>query len=467
MRKYIYILFFVFLWAMWYFVYPYYLMWLEGAAFFSTLPDFTTIYFNLPEDLFRYMGAFLLQFYAYPAVGAAIQALLPVLFVICIFSVIRRLFKESDGLLWIAFIALPVYVYCQLNDLTLTWSLTTLFAAAVVSLIARVSTSAGQPFRKVPEIIRNRYVDLALLTVSAVATFFVITESNSMSHEYEDVAYLEHLAENGEWNEVLKAVPPQDAISNGYNRRYALLALSQTNKLPDYAFRYGLSSSEDFLFYTFQEPYCLAFNVLFYRSLDVNNPAVYHLYQQAIHSFPGLSFDLLRNLTDIYLEQKDYGLAKKYIDILSHSTCHGKWIKERLPILESIKDEEPESSVNGEPYVLESFLTDLSYLVDRYPTNHRFADYLLCGVLAERDVNTFYNIFSITADSLYPGGEHIPVLYQEALLLIANRNPEILHKYKIDEEVQKRFDSFTALMRNGKSAQAKREGAGTYWAYVN
>lgn len=467
MRKYIYILFFVFLWAMWYFACPYFLIWLEGFSCFSAAPDFTALYFDLPGDIFRYLGAFLLQFYAYPAVGAAIQALLAVLTVFCVSSVIRRLFKESDGLLWVAFAVLPLYVYCQLNDMTLTWSLTTMTSAAAVSLVVWLSTLSGKPFGKVPGFIRNRYVDLALLVVSAVATFFVFTEANSMVHEYEDVAHLEYLAENGEWDEILKTVSTQDAVRNEYKRRYVLLALAQVGNLPDYAFRYGLSSSEDFLFYTYQEPFCLAFNVLFYRSLGLNNPAVYHLYQQTIHSYTGLNFDGLRTLTDIYLEQKDYDLARKYMDILSHSTLHGKWLEERLPVLESIKDEEPVSRITGEPFVLESFLTDLSYLTDRYPADHRFADYLLCGVLAERDGGTFLNIFNIVADTLYPDGEQIPVLYQEALLMIANKEPEILQKYKIDEEVMKRYSDFTDLRRNGNSAQAKRKYAGTYWAYVN
>ena len=214
MRKYIYILFFVFLWAMWYFACPYFLIWLEGFSCFSAAPDFTALYFDLPGDIFRYLGAFLLQFYAYPAVGAAIQALLAVLTVFCVSSVIRRLFKESDGLLWVAFAVLPLYVYCQLNDMTLTWSLTTMTSAAAVSSVVWLSTLSGKPFGKVPGFIRNRYVDLALLVVSAVATFFVFTEANSMVHEYEDVAHLEYLAENGEWDEILKTVSTQDGVRN-------------------------------------------------------------------------------------------------------------------------------------------------------------------------------------------------------------------------------------------------------------
>ena len=87
-------------------------------------------------------------------------------------------------------------------------------------------------------------------------------------------------------------------------------------------------------------------------------------------------------------------------------------------------------------------------------------------MLAEKDGNTFYNIFNLVAKSLYSDAAQIPVLYQEALLLIASKEPEILNVYKIDEEVWKRFSDFTNLMSSGKTSQAKRKYAGTYWAYV-
>ena len=102
---------YVALWAVWYFAYPYFLIWLEGFSFFTTLPDFTAIHFHLPEDIFRYVGSFLLQFYAFPAAGAAIQALLPLLFVLSIMAIIKRLFKDSEGLVWISYLFLPLYLY--------------------------------------------------------------------------------------------------------------------------------------------------------------------------------------------------------------------------------------------------------------------------------------------------------------------------------------------------------------------
>lgn len=457
---------YVVLWAVWYFAYPYFLIWLEGFSFFTTLPDFTAIHFHLPEDTFRYVGSFLLQFYAFPAAGAAIQALLPVLFILSIMAIIKRLVENSEGLVWIAYAFLPLYLYYQMSDMTLVRSITILAVTAAAALLIWLVTIFVKPALRMPAFLRNLYVSIVLLLVSIGASACVMTTYGSVGRHYEKVAHMYHLAQNQEWEKILEEISVQESVQNEYMRKYALLALAQTGQLTDYAFRYGLSSSDDFLFYDVQESFCLSFNVLFYRSLGMNNPAVYHSYQQALQSVPGLSFDVMRNLTDIYLEQKEYELAKKYMDILKHTTCHGKWVKERLPKLEAIRDAEPEYRMEGDKFIMEAFLPDISSMYDRYPKDARYADYLLCAVLANKDASTFFKIFNVVAPRIYAGGQGIPRMYQEALLLIASKEPTLLKVYKIDEDVWKRFTDFTELMSTGKTAQAKRKYADSYWAYV-
>lgn len=454
------------LWMVWYFGYPYFMMWLEGFSFFTTLPDLTAIHFHLPEDTFRYIGSFLLQFYACPAAGAAIQALLPMLFVLCIDVVVRRIFDDSKGLMWISYAFLPMFLYYQMSDMTLVRSMTILAIAAGVALLVYLVTAFFKARLKAPAFLHNMYVCLVLLLICFGSSAGVMVKYGSMGRYYEKVAYLQYLGENGQWEEILEAVSVQESLQNEYMRKYALLALSQTGKLTDYAFRYGLSSSDDFLFYDVQESFCLSFNVLFYRTLGMNNPAVYHAYQEALQSVPGLSFNVMRNLTDIYLEQKEYTLAKKYIDILAHTTCHGKWVKERLPKLEAIKDAEPEYRMEGEKFIMEAFLPDISSMYDRYPKDIKYADYLMCAALAQKDAKLFFQIFNVIAPQIYKPGESIPRLYQEALLLIASRDPNILKYYKIDTSVWERFNDFTELMSKGKTAPAKRKYAESYWAYV-
>ena len=159
-------------------------------------------------------------------------------------------------------------------------------------------------------------------------------------------------------------------------------------------------------------------------------------------------------------------MAKKYIDILDHTTCHRKWVKERRARLETIKGSVPEYRMGGQQFILQSFLPDISAMVDLYPQEKKYADYLLCGILAQKDGNTFYNVFQVIASHLFPEGKNIPELYQQALLLIASHDQDVLNKYMIDEDVWKHFADFTELMSQGRTAQAKRKYAGTYWAYV-
>ena len=465
MKKLILLITFLLLWAGWYFSYPYLLMWFEGFSFFSTLPDFTWVHYTFPEDIFRYVGSFLLQFYAWPAAGAAIQAALPIVYLACLLLLIKALFKRTDGLLWLAFIPLPFFVFLQLSDMTLVRAGAALIISAMIAVAAFGLTFVfrkGIPF---PEILRKPWISVAVPLLAVFLSLYIL-QVGPLSSQHEDIARLEHYGERQEWGKILETVSPQDAKANEYKRKYVLLALSETGQLPEYAFTYGLSKSDDFYFPTADGPLSLDFNIIFYRALGLENPVVYHAYQQSLQSHPGISFDALRMLADLYIECKDYNLAKKYVDILSHSLTHGKWVKERRAKLEEIKDAEPEYLMRGERFVLESFIKDMSSLVTRYPDNCKFADYLLCGILADKDGNIFHDLFLMLAPRLYGEGKKIPSLYQEALLLIASQEPEILDRYPVDEEVWKRFNDFTGLMQKGKTAQAKRKYAGTYWAYV-
>ena len=83
-RSFAYILTFTLIWAAWFFLCPDYLRLLEGFDFFTTLPDFKHLNLEIPKPVFMYVSGFLLQFYRIPALGAAIQALLTILQILCI-----------------------------------------------------------------------------------------------------------------------------------------------------------------------------------------------------------------------------------------------------------------------------------------------------------------------------------------------------------------------------------------------
>lgn len=456
---------FVLLWGGWYVCYPYFLMWLEGFSFFSTLKDFASVSLSLPADIFHYMGAFLLQFYFSSLSGAAVHALIPIISVICLWAVTRRVFKDSDTLFWIPFVALPALVYVQLDDITLARTCAVMTVSFVLAVAVYAFTCFFKPSVNLPAFLHHRALLLVVPLVSVILSL-VFIKRGPLDDFHEDIAHLTYMGEHDQWNDIIQSVSHRDALSNEYKRKYVLLALTQTDQLPEHAFEYGLSSSDDFIVKEIDGPWALQYNVQYYRMLGLYNGVIYNAYQQSLQSLPGICNDAVRTLADTYIELGNYDLAKKYVDILDHSLCKRRWVNQRQDKLEAIRNIEPDYTVSGSPFVLQDFYKDISALVTRYPDERKYADMLLCALLADRDGNTFISVFDRVYESHYRHAGVIPKVYQEALCMVASHEPEILDRYKVDESIWNRYADFVTMMNQGKPGMVKRKYADTYWVYA-
>lgn len=458
-------LLFIVFWAVWSICYPHFIVWLEGYSFFSTLPDFTSLYGRIQEGIPGYIGAFLHQFYSRPVLGAAIQAFIAVWPVICTGVMIIRLFDRPERILWLAFLPLPIYVYRQFWDLHMYYGIIFFFVFGALMLAVLAGTMIRRPSLKLPSWLGNIWVNAMVILVSVSVSVFFLVGMDPRNKEHEQIAQLEQLAEKGEWKEILDIVSVADARKNEFKRRYALLALSETGLLADHAFRYGLSGSDGFLFYDSVNPLCLSFNAIFYQSLDMHNATIHQTYQQGVQSVPGVGFSSLRRLADTYIKLRDYTLAKKYIDILSHSTCHKSWVNERLQKLEAIRNMEPAYEHDPFKAAIADFPHTISSMVDRNPENRQYADLLLCSLLAAEEGDKFKNLFRYVAQWQYPEGTPIPCLYEEALILISMVDPLAVQGFTISEDTAMRFEDYVSLMNSGRGNQALKKYADTYWAY--
>ena len=464
-RSLVYILAFILIWAAWFFLCPNYLRILEGFDFFTTLPDFKYLNLEIPKPVFMYVSGFLLQFYGIPALGAAIQALLTVLQILCVDTLVRIFFKDSDRLHWISYIVAPFFTMLLCKDLALTGALICLAASAGAAVLLRLATLKMKPFIPLPKFMRNLCVGLTVIAVSIIASGYVIYNRH-VKTGIEKMAQLDHMVGEHEWEEILDTVKPHDAFINDYMRRCALLALVETDQLADKAFMYGLSGLNDYFYHKPETPILRNFNMKFYNTLGMYNPAVYHSYQQAMLFPLGMSFDAARSLADIYIKVKDYALAKKYLEILDNSTFHGAWVKDRLPALEANKGATPEYEADPSKVMLGNFKYDLPLMIDRNPEDSRYVHMYLCGLLADKQGGLFYERFCDTLAAEYAEGEKMPKIYQEAVLMALTSRPEELKKHNIDPEIQEKFIDFVKLVGSGRDAVAKRKYAGTYWTYL-
>lgn len=456
---------FLLVWGGWYICFPYFMVWMEGSSFFTALPDFLPVQYELPGDLFNYMASFLLKFFAYPAAGAAVQAAVPVFVAICVWLIVKRLFKDSDGLFWLSFLAVPAVVYLQLTDITLVKVCVMLTIVTAVTLAVLIFTCFVRISAKLPKFLKSNWLTYAVPALSVMFSIYLL-HAGPLTRQHEAIARLAYMGEHEDWDGILKSVSRQDALSNGFMRRYVLLALSETDRLPDFAFRYGLSGADDFVLRQQDGPLSMKYNILFYRALGLQNPVIYYAYQQSLQSSPGLSFDAMRTLADAYIGLKDHDLAARYVDILDRSSFNRRWVRDRKEKLETIRDAEPEYPMTGSPFLFKDFYNDITALAARYPENKKYADYFLCALLADKNAGMFMNVFNQAAGHHYPDTRTMPVLYQEAMCLIATRDPQVLDRFPVNGTVWKRFADFTEMMSKGQTGQAKRKYADTYWAYV-
>ena len=454
------------LWGVWYVNYYYHLWWLEGYSYFTTLPDFAVIQAQFPDDALKYVGAFLLQLFYEPIWGAAIQAGFAVWIFLCGAMIVGCLFKSAVKMLWLAALPLPFFVVGQFWDLSLErsigWCLVALGMAVAVWIVARLKKFAWIPKKMLCHLIVRMVVPILSLCLSV---YFLIGFDKGYQNQ-EMFGRLEYYGEHKRWNEILKVVTPQAAQRNQLLRTYALLALAETGRLPDYMLRYGITNSNEFLFFNREVPFCRNFNSLFYRSVGLPNEVIHQCYQMGIQSSFGFSFAELRRLVDTYLEIGDYPLAQKYMEVLSYSTFQNEWIKERMPRLEAIKETSPNYRMVSEAFTVDTFLETMSSVYDRSPDNRMYADLLLCGILADKNGTQFYQVFQIIAKHLFAKGERIPRYYEEALLLVSSHEKEVLTQYAISKESRERFQDFMQMAKSNRLSAAKRKYPDSYWTYV-
>lgn len=459
------VLLFVVMWAVWFFGYRYYLIWLEGYSYFSTLPDFVSLYKGIPEGLPGYIGAFLHQFYKWPVIGAAIQSFFAVWPVVCLGIIIIRLFKDPARLIWMAFILVPLLTYRQFWDMHLLRSVLYSLVATGLMLVVLVVTMIRKPQLALPKFMKAKLLNPLVMVVAVALSVYFLAVLDRGNKGQEKMTHLEYLGEAKDWEGILNTVTVKDAWSNDLMRRYALLALSETGQLTEHAFRYGLKGASDFLFYDEINPLYLNFNAVFYECLGMHNATVQQAYQLGVQTVASVGFDALRHLADTYIKMKDYTLAKRYVDVLSHSTCHKAWVKERLPKLEAIKDEEPAYIHDEYKAKISNFSHTISSMVDRNPENRKYADLLLCSLLADEEGDKFRDLFRYIAQWQYPAGTPIPRLYEEALILISMVDPAAVEGFVISEDTRNRFADYVALMNAGRGNQALKKYSDTYWAY--
>lgn len=459
------------LFVIWYLVYPHYLWWMEGNTFFTTAPDSLHLQYTLPFDWAEYVGSFLLQFYTYRVCGALLQMVFALIILCAADFVIARLFRNPK-MLWLAFIPVAFFVSGQLQDFELTRSL---WWCAVGVLAALIVWGATALFKM------RRHISISRVSIPFLSyllpcmllgggVYFLLSKPENKA--FEEICRLEYLADQKNWDSILSKATPEDARQSSLKLRFALLALSEKTILPEMLFRYSVAEPTCFFFERNDDPFCRDFNSLYFYHLGMDNEVIHHSFQAGLRSPCGINFRSMRIITDAYLRLGQNRLGAKNLEVMKHTTCHGKWLKSRADYM-SVTGETDRTGENGNenPFFFGArpFLSDMARLVDRYPENRKAVDYMLCGLLITRDLDRFYAVFTQIYARSYLSSSSLPRHYEEALLMLARERPEILTKFSFSSARAQEVQEFGALMRGGDMNRQllKVKYSDTFWYYYS
>lgn len=276
---------------------------------------------------------------------------------------------------------------------------------------------------------RPRLIPASMVLPILLAYFFP-PKANGQNDSYclfseamkadEQVCTYMRLADEKEWDALLKMIRDDGNIDTPLGMRYALLAENALGHFPDALFTYPVTSPEDLLFRGMREPVMCQFNRLFYENLGVYDEAFHHAMEYGLQQKEGCCMHTLRHLVDYALAEGDVRVAEKYLAIVDRAWFNGAFVKERRKRLQSQKavmDDRPlrEDNFVG-LYPLRSEMVRLAYY--KVGDTQKTVDYLLCIALLEKNLDTFYKVLT-----QFPNYQNrsLPRAYQEAFDILQSQ----------------------------------------------
>ena len=471
--------------------FPYTYITMEGDDFWVPTWDFWHLKLAMPPAFTNWLADFLMQFYGSPYIAATIQTLTLGLIGVLAHAALSPLLGRGWGRLlallpplllgffctfclsfllqWVFFFALLLIYQMTIKGRTLSLPL---WGGLVGSLLC---VPVGFMFMKTPLLAlllvcqaalafrsfgvkKSAYwiLPLILLGVTPLAysqqVSFIPFEQRytEWSDEYfapltskfnqdgELVKKMVCLSNEQRWEDLLyrEHVKSYAMRGSGIALRYALLAESALGTLPDNLLDYPINDEELF-FYPHKSEYVASqFNRLFYLNLGIYDEAFHHAQEYSLLQRNGTCFSSLRQLADYSIEEGEFEIAEKFLEILAKSSCHKEFVEasrlkieksKSLPLRGGLEGSVPlraDNFVGGYPLPIEMLRLARYYnekeASEAQSSNckssncqiKKMLDYAICSYILRGDVKSF--LIATKAFGIYKDTE-LPKAYKEFL----------------------------------------------------
>ena len=453
--------------------FPYTYITMEGNDFWVLTKDFWHLKLGMLPAFTNWLADFLMQFYSSPWIAATIQAL--ILGLIGMLAALLLL-PQKGKKVWLRWLALlpPILLgyYCTFN---LSFQLECLFFFGLLLVFVLIPSFKGRLTWSIISVplgfllMRTPLLFLLLLLFGAIefknsgkkAFSFIIplillaltplAYSQQMafipfeerytdwgiqpvpitSKYHRDGEYIKKLvclSNEGRWEDLLYKEHVRRDAQRGYgvSLQYALLAESALGTLPENLLDYPIRDESQFLYQHQTNNVALQLNRLFYLNLGVYDEAFHHAEEYGLLQTNGNCFSSLRQMVDYSIEEGDWDIAEKFLQILSKSSCHKTFIKERQAKMEEAKKNfkkdiqlRADNFVGG--YSLPIEMLRLARYYQDESQRKKMLDYAICSYMLRGDANSF--MIATQAFDIYKVGE-LPKAYKEFFDAISASNEQ-------------------------------------------
>ncbi len=140
----------------------------------------------------------------------------------------------------------------------------------------------------------------------------------------------------------------------------------------------------------------------------------------------------LKMLATCNWEMGEYAVVDKYLSYLHKTWVYRNWEVDTLCL------RRVESQADNFVY-----LQDIDLLAYDNVHNKKLADFVLCSYLLDKNLNEFLKAFYY----FYKNEKNVPVIYQEAIFLGAQSNPQILDYFFIPDSLKERFLAYQSFCK--------------------
>lgn len=210
----------------------------------------------------------------------------------------------------------------------------------------------------------------------------------------------------------------------------------------------------------------------FYYRLNIPNEGIHWIFQASVSTPQGMNFRCLRRLVDLNIRKRDFAVAEKYLSVLERSLTHRQWCADKRRELETVSRDtlnvfaDRDFFIGGRP-----FLSDMARVLDAGKSKSLTLNYVLCGLLLDKELEKFYRIFT----HFYSCGPDIrlPKIYEQALLVTMDfQHGSGMGECTISPESRKAYLEYMTIFQRyqGNKEEAKKmlwRFKNTYWYYLH